>query len=237
MGRHERALESATPGQRLLDAVGLAASGAFGGSERLAMNHTHTTNKTVSSLSRAMVTAVCLFLSAGCRTTAHVDYADPVLNQRRVLLFGPIDQQAAELTIQKLLFLDGKSHDPIDLFLQTPGGELKPAMAIEQMMRVIRSPVNTYALSECNSGGAYLLAAGTGKRRAFRGALIMVHGVSSHDNPPQDFVKVLSEGYDDFWRKHARLPESWFPMWSGTNHFLSAKQALEYGLVDEVVAQ
>jgi ATP-dependent Clp protease protease subunit len=109
-------------------------------------------------------------------------------------------------------------------------------MAIEQVMRVIRSPVNTYALSECNSGGAYLLTAGTGKRRAFRGALIMVHGLSPHGEvPPPDFVKVLAKGYDDFWRKRARLPESWFPISSGTNHFLSAEQALEYGLVDEVV--
>ncbi len=195
-------------------------------------------NKTVSNLSLAMVTASWLFLSAGCHTPAHVDYKDPVLNQRKILLFGPIDQQAAELTIEKLLFLDGKSHAPIDLFLQTPGGELKPGMALEQVMRVIRSPVNTYALSECNSGGAYLLAAGTGKRRAFRGAVIMVHGLFSHgDVPSPDFIKVLAEGYDDFWRKHARLPESWFPISSSTNHFLSAEQALEYGLVDEVVGR
>ncbi len=183
-----------------------------------------------------MVTASWLFLSAGCHTRSHVDYKDPVLNQRKILLFGPIDQHAAELTIQKLLFLDGKSHAAIDLFLQTPGGQLKSGMAIEQVIRGIRSPVNTYALSECNSGGAYLLAAGTGKRRAFRGAVIMVHGLSFHgDIPPPDFVKVLAEGYDHFWRKRARLPESWFPISGGTNHFLSAEQALEYGLVDEVV--
>jgi ATP-dependent protease ClpP protease subunit len=46
---------------------------------------------------------------------------------------------------------------------------------------------------------------------------------------------VLAEGYDDFWRKRARLPESWLPMPTGSNHPLSADQALEYGLVDEVV--
>jgi ATP-dependent Clp protease protease subunit len=191
--------------------------------------------KITASFLLAVLPMACLFMWAGCRTAPRVDYTDPVLNQRRILLFGPIDQQAAELAIQKLLFLDSKNHDSIDLFLQTPGGELKSGMAIEQVMRVIRSPVNTYALSECNSGGAYLLAAGTGKRRAFRGALIMVHGISSHDNPPQDFVKVLCEGYDDFWRKHTRLPEVWFPISSGADHFLSAEQALKYGLVDELV--
>jgi hypothetical protein len=69
-------------------------------------------NQTVSSGSLAMVTAFWLFLT-GCHTTAHVDYKDPVLNQRQILLIGPIDQRAAEVTIQKLLFLDGKSHNPI----------------------------------------------------------------------------------------------------------------------------
>jgi hypothetical protein len=69
-----------------------------------------------------------------------VDFADPVLNRRQVLLFGSIDQQAAEHTIQKLLFLEGISHDPIDLYLQTPGGEFKHAMAIEQVMRRLQSP-------------------------------------------------------------------------------------------------
>lgn len=94
---------------------------------------------------------------------ARVDFTDPVLNRRQILLFGKIDQRAAELTIQKLLFLEGKSHDPIDLYLQTPGGETISALAIQRTMGLLQSPVNTCALSECTSGGALLLAAGTGK--------------------------------------------------------------------------
>src|SRR5260221_608180 len=86
------------------------------------------------------------------------DFADPVLMHRQILLFGDIDEKAAERTIQQMLFLDGQSHDPIDLYLMTPGGEFQSALAIEHVMRVIKSPVNSYALSECNSGGALLLA-------------------------------------------------------------------------------
>jgi ATP-dependent Clp protease, protease subunit len=164
-----------------------------------------------------------------------VDFSDPVLANRQIILCGLIDQRAAQETIEKLLFLDAKSHDPIDLLLHTPGGEIKHAMAIEQAMRLVRSPVNTCALFECNSGGAVLLAAGTGKRKAFRGAVIVVHGLTSHGKPPPDFTKLIQDTYTQFWRTRARLPNSWLPMPPGVLHFLSVEQALEYGLVDEIV--
>ncbi len=171
------------------------------------------------------------------RSDARVDFADPVLNRRQILLFGPIDQRASELTIQKLLFLDGKGHDPIDLYLQTPGGEFKDAMAIEQTMRLLQSPVNTYALSECNSGGALLLAGGTGKRRAFHGAVVTVHGLKFSGKPPPGLTERIQEAYTDFWRQRSRLPSSWLPLPRDVFHVLSAEQALEYGIVDEVVGK
>jgi ATP-dependent Clp protease protease subunit len=166
-----------------------------------------------------------------------VDFNDPVLNHRQILLFGPLDQQAAEITIQKLLFLDAKSHDPIDLYLQTPGGQIKHGMAIEEIIRIIKSPVNTYALSECNSGGAMLLAAGTGKRHAFHGAIIILHGLKVSGTPPAGFIDLIQGAYTDFWRKHSKLPEAWLPLPFNIIHVLSAEQALEYGIVDEVVAR
>ena len=169
------------------------------------------------------------------QTSARVDFADPVLNHRQILLFGAIDQRAAEVTIQKLLFLDSKGHEPIDLFLQTPGGELKYAFAIEQTMRLVQSRVNTYALSECNSGGAMLLAAGTGKRHAFHGAVIVIHGLMVGGKPPPGFVEQIQDAYTDFWRKRSRLPQSWLPLPFNSLHILSAERALEYGIVDEVV--
>jgi ATP-dependent Clp protease protease subunit len=192
-----------------------------------------------------LVIAALGALLQGCRTPqrgnmipqadARVDFADPVLNGRKVLQFGPIDQRAAELTIQKLLFLDGKSHDPIDLYLQTPGGELKHAMAIEETIRLLQSPVNTWALSECNSGGAMLLAGGTGKRRAFQGAVVILHGLKVSGKPPPGFTARIQDAYTHFWRQRARLPESWLPLQPGVERVLSAEEALQYGIVDEVV--
>ena len=166
---------------------------------------------------------------------APIDFSNPVLARRQILVFGELDDQAAERATQQLLFLDNQSHDPIDLYLMTPGGEFKAAMAIEQVMRMIKSPVNTYALAECNSGGALLLAAGTGKRRAFHGAMIILHGLKVQGRPPHGTFTVIQNSYTQFWRQHARLPESWLPIPPDTLHVLTAEQALQYGLVDELV--
>jgi ATP-dependent Clp protease, protease subunit len=175
---------------------------------------------------------------AAPQAEVRVDSKDPVLNQRQILLFGQIDQRAAERTIQKLLYLESKSHEPIDLYLQTPGGEFKHAMAVEKIMGLLKSPVNTYAMSECNSGGVVLLAAGTGKRRAFRGTMVILHGLKvSGRRPPPGFLERCQEAYTQFWRQKARLPESWLPLPPNVMHILSAEQALEYGVVDEVVGK
>ena len=168
---------------------------------------------------------------------ARVDFGDPVLNHRQIFLFGDIDQRAAEVTIQKLLFLDGKSHEPIELYLQTPGGEFKHAMAIEQTIRTLQSPVNTCAMSECNSGGVVLLAAGTGKRRAFHGSIIVVHGLKTYGRPPPGMKEHVQETYTDFWRRRTKLPAAWLPLPPDVLHVLTAEQALDYGIVDEVVGK
>jgi ATP-dependent Clp protease, protease subunit len=192
---------------------------------------------------------IASLLVCGCHTTriperhadhpqhlsAKVDFDDALLNQRKVLLIGPLNDAAAEVAIQKLLYLDGRSPAPIDLYLQTPGGQFKAAMAIEQVMRSLRAKVNTYALSECNSGGALLLAAGTGKRRAFRGGLIVVHAIKVVRQPPEDFTQGIQKAHDDFWRAHAKLPEEWLPLKEGNEYVLTADEALKYGVVDEIV--
>jgi ATP-dependent Clp protease, protease subunit len=168
---------------------------------------------------------------------APIDFAEPVLLQRQVLQFGPVDQQAAEVVIKKLLFLDAQTHAPIDLYLQTPGGELKNAMAVQQIMERLQSPVNTYALSECNSAGALLLAAGTGKRRAFRSSVIILHGIQVFGKAPPEFVEMVQDAYTRFWRERSRLPDSWLPLPLVSEHVLSAEEALNYGIVDEVVGK
>ena len=164
-----------------------------------------------------------------------VDFNDPVLNNRQILLFGEINERIAEATVKKLLFLDAQNQEPIDLYLMTPGGDQKAFFAIERIMRLISSRVNTYALSECNSGGVVLLAGGTGKRKAFRDAIIVVHGITVRGKMPSDVLEKIQDSYTHFWRQKARLPESWLPLPPGKVHALTAEQALRYGIIDELI--
>ena len=166
-----------------------------------------------------------------------VDLADPVLNRRRVFVVGTLTSASAAETVRQLLHLDAQSSEPIDLFLMTPGGDLKAAFAVEHAFQMIRSKVNTVALGECNSGGAVLLAAGTGERRAFPDSVIVVHGMVPKNHPPARYTELTQEAYTDFWHRCARLPESWLPLPQGRVFVLSAREALEYGLIDRIEAR
>lgn len=168
-----------------------------------------------------------------------IPFDDPVLNQRRIFLFGDVTKAMAEETVEKLFYLDGQGSKPIDLFIMTPGGDLKAAFSIENAMRLINSPVNTHALAECNSAGAVLLAAGTGERVAFRGAMIVLHGFQARGprKGKKEFIDGMQDYYTAFWRERARLPADWLPLPQNSLRFLTAEQALEYGLVDRIVAR
>jgi ATP-dependent Clp protease protease subunit len=166
-----------------------------------------------------------------------ITFSDPVLNQRRIILFGEVTETAAEEVIQKLFYLDAQEDKPIDLYLMTAGGDLKAAFSVENAMQLIRSRVNTHAFSECNSAGAVLLAAGTGERVAFRGAMIVIHGFEIHGKPHEDYVEGTQAYYTAFWRHRAKLPAQWLPIPPNTLHFLTAEEALEYGVVDKIISR
>jgi len=163
-----------------------------------------------------------------------VDPSDPLLQKRKVLLFGAIDTAAAKIVISKLIHLDQKSSKPIDLFLMTPGGDMTAAIGIEQVMRSLRSPVNTIAIGECSSAGAFLLAAGTGKRIALEGTVIVIHGMQFAGTPPPGAPENLQGYYTSFWAKKARLPKEWLPLPPGEVHVFTAQQAVDFGVVDRV---
>ncbi|MFO1476738.1 MAG: ATP-dependent Clp protease proteolytic subunit [Verrucomicrobiota bacterium] len=166
---------------------------------------------------------------------ARIDFSDPVLNQRRIVITGQITALTASSVVRQLFYLDAQNHLPIELYLMTPGGDLNAAFAIEHTMESIQSPVNTIALGECTSGGAMLLAAGTGKRSAYADAVIILHGFVVHGKMPGDAVRQYQESYTDFWERRARLPKGWVPIPQGRFYTLTPSQALEYGVIDQLI--
>jgi ATP-dependent Clp protease protease subunit len=170
------------------------------------------------------------------RPETRLETSDPVLNQGRIFVVGDITEESAAEVIRQLLYLDAQGQETIRLYLMTPGGDLKAVFAVLNTLQMIQSRVDTYALGECNSGGAVLLAGGTGKRRAFPDSTIVIHGMEIRRKTPARYVELTQEAYTAFWRQHAGLPESWLPIPPGKFFILSAREALEYGLIDEIIA-
>ena len=183
------------------------------------------------------LTGCSIWLEPGTPVAAPppIDFADPVLNQRRIFVTGDITPESAERIIRQLLFLDHQDVSPIELNLMTPGGDLNAALALDRVMGRLRSPVNTRALGECSSGGALLLAAGTGTREAFADSVIVLHGMEVNGKPPARYTELTQDAYTAFWEQHAQLPPAWLPLPPGKMFVLSAPEALRYRIIDQIV--
>ncbi len=161
---------------------------------------------------------------------------DPLLARRIIVLGHDVNARTAKDVIARLLYLDGvDSDEPIDLYITTLGGWGDNAFSIIDAMHMIESPVNTWAVGACYSSGAMILTAGTGRRHATSNAIIMVHANSIESDEKFSMDALDAQRYRELWRDYAQLPEEWFPMTFDEEYYLSAEQALGYGLIDEIV--
>lgn len=167
-----------------------------------------------------------------------IDYADPVLNDRKIFLTGNLNFLNAQRVVEKLHYLNNKDPQrPIDLFINCRGGNGFAAMSIIETMQYIEAPVNTWVMDFAASNGALILATGTGRRYATFHSVVWVHGgrLGGGDVPGATELKLLwDKSYENLFQKCTRLPAVWYPLDPEENHVLSAEEALEYGLIDEI---
>jgi ATP-dependent Clp protease protease subunit len=167
---------------------------------------------------------------------APADLDDPLLaGSRTIVLAGGIDAGASRRVIAQLLHLDALDPGrPIDLYLRTKGGWENDAHAICDVMQRIRAPVNTWAVGACLSAGTIVLAGGTGRRRAFPGTVISIHVIEDPGDGKYSSPATYRGRAEEFWRRRAKLPESFFPMIGDRTYSLRAEEALELGVIDEI---
>jgi len=172
------------------------------------------------------------------------DIYSRLLKERIILLTGPITDGLANLIIAQLLFL--ASQDPkkdIYLYINSPGGIVTSALAIYDTMQYVECDVSTCCLGQAASGGAILLAAGAkGKRYALPNSEILLHQVMGKAAGQAVDVEIWSkhmmkikDKLNRILSKHTGQPIKKIEKDTDRDLFLSAQEAKEYGIIDEVL--
>jgi ATP-dependent Clp protease protease subunit len=174
------------------------------------------------------------------------DIYSRLLKERIIFLGTPIDDNIASLIIAQLLFLEADDPEKdIFLYLNSPGGIVTSGLAVFDTMQYIKPDVVTYCIGQAASMGAILLAAGTkGKRFALPNARIMIHqpmgGVEGQaadiDIHAREILKIrqrLNDILSDLTGQDLKKIEKD----TDRNYFMDAKEALEYGLIDKILAK
>ncbi|MDN5331743.1 MAG: ATP-dependent Clp protease, protease subunit [Tepidanaerobacteraceae bacterium] len=172
------------------------------------------------------------------------DIYSRLLKERIVFIGTPIDDSVASLVIAQLLFLESEDPDKdIYLYINSPGGSVTAGLAIYDTMQYIKPDVATICIGMAASMGAVLLAGGAqGKRYALPNSRIMIHqpwgGVQGKaldiETQAKEILR-LREVLNDILVKHTKQPLEKIERDTERDFFMSALEAKEYGLIDEVI--
>ncbi len=180
--------------------------------------------------------------------TAHgergYDIYSRLLKDRIVLLGTPVDDHIANLMVAQLLYL--QSEDPkkdIEFYINTPGGSVTAGMAVYDTMEMLSCDVRTYCVGQAASMGAILLAAGAkGKRFALPNARIMIHqplggaeGSAADIHIQAREIVRVRETLNNILSSHTGQPLGRIEKDTDRDYFMSAVEAKEYGVVDEIL--
>lgn len=171
------------------------------------------------------------------------DIFSRLLMDRIVFLGAGIDDHVANIIIAQLLFLEAdNSEKDIYLYLNSPGGVVSSGMAIYDTMQHLKAPVNTICMGMAASMGSFLLAAGTkGKRAALPHARIMIHQPSGGTQGTAADIEIqakeilyLRSKMNDLYAKHTGQALAQIERDMERDRFMSAEEAKEYGLIDDI---
>ncbi|WP_313972102.1 ATP-dependent Clp endopeptidase proteolytic subunit ClpP [uncultured Selenomonas sp.] len=174
------------------------------------------------------------------------DIYSRLLKDRIVFVGGPIDDNVANVVVAQLLFLESEDPDKdIHLYINSPGGVVTAGLAIYDTMQYIRPDVSTICIGQAASMGSLLLTAGAkGKRYALPLARIMIHqplggaqGQSTDIQIQAKEILRLREVGNDILTKHTGQPREKLIADTERDNFMTAEEAKEYGLIDEVITR
>jgi ATP-dependent Clp protease protease subunit len=171
---------------------------------------------------------------------------DLLLENRIILLQGPIHDGNANELVMKLLFLQSENRrKDIHFYINSPGGSVSATLAIYDTMQILSCPVGTYCVGLAASGGAVLLAGGAkGKRFALPNAKVMIHqpygqvgGQVSDIEIQAKEILSTRETLNQILADHTGQPIERIARDTDRDFYMSAKEAKEYGLVDDILTK
>ncbi|MEO8279897.1 MAG: ATP-dependent Clp endopeptidase proteolytic subunit ClpP [Ideonella sp.] len=172
------------------------------------------------------------------------DIYSRLLRERIVFLVGPVNDQSANVVVAQLLFLESENPDKdIFFYINSPGGSVSAGMSVFDTMQFIKPQVSTLCMGMAASMGAFLLAAGAkGKRLALPNSRIMIHQPSGGTQGQASDIEIqareilkLRESLNKILADRTGQPLEKIRLDSERDYFMSAPEAMDYGLIDQVI--
>ena len=172
------------------------------------------------------------------------DIYSRLLKERVVFLVGPVNDVTANLVVAQLLFLEADNPDKdIHFYINSPGGSVSAGLSIYDTMQFIKPDVSTLCMGQACSMGAFLLTAGAkGKRFALPNSRVMIHqpmggfqGQASDIAIHAKEILSLRAKLNEIMAHHTGQPIDSIERDTDRDNFLSAQEAVDYGLIDKVL--
>jgi len=168
-----------------------------------------------------------------------------LLEQRIILLTDEITDQLSSLIVAEILYLNAQDqNEPITMYINSPGGSIYAGLAIYDIMKKVKCPISTIGIGLCASMGAFLLSAGDkGKRYALENTEIMIHQPLGGSQGQVSDIEIMTKRYmylkdklNSLLAQHTGQEIKKIAKDTDRDYFMSATEAKEYGLIDEVLS-
>lgn len=173
------------------------------------------------------------------------DIYSRLLKDRIIILSGEINDASANSVVAELLYLDSLNNDDIHIYINSPGGSITSGMAIYDTMNLIKSDVSTICVGMAASMAAFLLSSGTkGKRYCLPNSEVMIHqplggaqGQATEIKIAAERILKLKDKLNSILAKNTKQKLEIIERDTERDNFMDAKEALEYGIVDEILTK
>ncbi len=173
------------------------------------------------------------------------DIYSRLLKDRIIILGGEVNDSIANTIVAQLLYLDSINKEDISLYINSPGGSISAGMAIYDTMNLIKSDVSTICMGMAASMGAFLLSSGAkGKRYCLPNSEVMIHqplggakGQATEIQIAAEHILKIKSKLNKLLAKNCKQNIKKIEQDTERDNFLDAKEALNYGLVDEILSK